>query len=303
MTIVIQNISNQNVLRPQMLNSSLQKVIKQINASVGKKQNFDTVELSKKAQALLKENNEKKEKEPILDYNNSEMASSTRWGNRTKAEFAEMSLNTQRDDLKTLSDKIDYHKSKLEFTMGKISELESFLNGTGTHSDPNMTKETAEAYLHNYNQSIVDDYANFTIERNQQHADEFDKLSGGLASEMFKNPLNSLNAETLGLDNLSSDPKEIMEALNNASKILSEMTADLESAFTDATGGKEFTESARSWSLFDGDSSLDFFASQMEKTLATKELSVSDFNLSGKTLEIDKSLLVELDADNIIPVK
>lgn len=291
--MIIQNISSQSILKPQMQNLSLKKIISQINANVGKKQNFDTVELSKKAQALLKENNEKKEKEPILN-NNSEMVSSTRWGNRTKAEFAEMSLNTQRDDLKSLSDKIDYHKSKLEFTMGKISELESFLNGTGTHSDPNMTKETAEAYLHNYKQSIVDDYANFTIGRNQQRADEFDKLSGGLASEVFKNPLNSLNAETLGLDNLSSDPKEIMEALDIASKMLSEMTADLESAFTNATGGKEFTETARSWSLFDDDSSLDFFASQMEKTLATRELSVSDFNLSGETIALGEDNMLQV---------
>lgn len=291
--MIIQNISSQSILKPQMQNLSLKKIISQINANVGKKQNFDTVELSKKAQALLKENNEKKEKEPILN-NNSEMVSSTRWGNRTKAEFAEMSLNTQRDDLKSLSDKIDYHKSKLEFTMGKISELESFLNGTGTHSDPNMTKETAEAYLHNYKQSIVDDYANFTIGRNQQRADEFDKLSGGLASEVFKNPLNSLNAETLGLDNLSSDPKEIMEALDIASKMLSEITADLESAFTNATGGKEFTETARSWSLFDDDSSLDFFASQMEKTLATRELSVSDFNLSGETIALGEDNMLQV---------
>lgn len=291
--MIIQNISSQSILKPQMQNLSLKKIISQINANVGKKQNFDTVELSKKAQALLKENNEKKEKEPILN-NNSEMVSSTRWGNRTKAEFAEMSLNTQRDDLKSLSDKIDYHKSKLEFTMGKISELESFLNGTGTHSDPNMTKETAEAYLHNYKQSIVDDYANFTIGRNQQRADEFDKLSGGLASEVFKNPLNSLNAETLGLDNLSSDPKEIMEALDIASKMLSEITADLESAFTNATGGKEFTETARSWSLFDDDSSLDFFASQMEKTLATRELSVSDFNLSGETIALVEDNMLQV---------
>lgn len=285
----IQNIGSQSILNPQMQNLSLKKIISQMNANVGKKQNFDTVGLSEKAQALLKENNEKKE--PILN-NNSEMVSSTRWGNHTKAEFAEMSLNAQRDDLKSLSDKIDYHKSKLEFTMGKISEIENFLNDTGTHSDPNMTKETAEAYLHNYKQSIVDDYANFTIERNQQRADEFDKLSGGLASEVFKNPLNSLNAETLGLDNLSSDPKEIMEALDSASKMLSEMTADLESAFANATGGKEFAETAWSWSLFDGDSSLDFFASQMEKPLATRELSVSDFNLSGET--------IALEADNML---
>lgn len=293
---MIQNISNQNVFAPQMQNRNLQKIVTQINANVGKKQNFDAVELSRKAQALLKEN-----KEPILDYDNSEMVSSERWGNHTEAEFAEMSLNAQRNDLKTFSDEIDYHKSKLEFTMGKISELESFLNGTATHSNPNMTKAMAEEHLHNYKQSIVDDYADFAIERSQYHADEFDELSGGLASKIFENPLNSLNAKYLGLDNLSSDPKEIMEALDNASKILDGMTKDLESAFAEANDGKGFTEPARSSSIFGANSSLSFFASQMEKSLTTKELSTSDFNLSGKTLEIDKSLLTNLGAEKIIP--
>lgn len=282
--MLIQNISNQNILKPQMQNVSLKKIVSQINANFGKKANFDTIEFSEKARALLKEKNDIKDKEPVLDYNNSEMVSSNRWGNRSKAEFAEMSLSSQRDDLQTISDKIDYQKSKLEFTMKKISELESFLDGTGTHSDPNMTKETATDYLHNYKQSIVDDYANFTIGRNQQHADEFDQLSGGLASEIFKNPLHSLNAEALGLDNLSSDPKAIIEALDNASKILDKITTDLESAFSGATGGKAFKETARSWSIFDKNSSLDFFTSQMEKSLTTQELSVKSFNLSGKSL-------------------
>jgi len=288
---MIQNISNQNVFRTQMQNIGLKKIISQINANIGKKQNFDTVELSKKALALLKENNEIKEKEPVLDYENSDMVSSQRWGNRTKAEFAEMCLLTQRDDLKTLSNKIDYHKSKLEFTIGKISELENFLNSTAPHSNPDMTKEMAKNFLHNYKQSIVDDFTDFAVKRDQFIANEFDKLSGGLASKIFENPLHSLNAETLGLENLSSDPKEIMKALESASKVLDKMTSELESAFSKATGGKEFTEKTRSMFIFNGNSSHDFFEWQMEKTIPDKELSVSDFSFGGKTLDVHLSTL------------
>lgn len=221
-----------------MQNSSLQKVINQLNASASKKQNFDRVELSLKAKELLNAEEETKEKEPIINYENSDIVSSTRWGRYSKAEFAEMSLSSQRDDLKTLSDQIDYAKAKLEFTTSKIEELENFLNGTGSHSNPNITRAEAEDYLHNYKQSIVNDYTNLTMQRDQYNANEFDKLSGGLASQVIDNPLHSLNAETLKLDNLSSDPKEIMKALENASKILDEMTANLESAFAKATGGK-----------------------------------------------------------------
>ncbi len=42
--------------------------------------------------------------------------------------------------------------------MSKIEELENYLNGAGTHSDPSMTKGLAETYLHNYKQSIQSDY-------------------------------------------------------------------------------------------------------------------------------------------------
>lgn len=185
--------------------------------------------------------------------------------------------------------------------MEKITELENFLNGTGAHSDPNMTIGRAEAYLHNYKQSIVDDYANFTIRHSQFSANGLDKLSGGLASEIFKNPLNSLNAETLGLANLSSDPKEIMEALDNASKIVKGMTVELESAFAEATGGKGFTEPARSNSAVDGNARFDFFASQMEKNFFIKEISAEDFDLSGKIIEIDKTLLANLEDAEVTP--
>lgn len=289
--MMIPSISSQNIIRPQMQNANLKKIVAQLNANVNKKQNFDTLELSKKALALLKENNEIKEKEPALDYENSDMVSSERYGDHSKAEFAEMSLTTQRDSLKALSDKIDYHKSKLEFTMGKISELESYLNGTAPHRNPHMTKEMAEDFLHNYKQSIVDDFSDFSVKRDQFTANEFDKLSGGLAGEIFENPLNSLNAETLGLDNLSSDPKEIMKALENASKVLDKMTSDLESAFSKATGGKEFTKESRSMFIFNGNSAHDFFESQMERAFADKELSVSDFDFGEKIINVGLSTM------------
>ncbi len=294
MSVIIQNMNNQSILKPQMQNSSLQNVINQINASVANRQNFDAVELSEKAQELLKESKaaKAKDKEPIIDYENSEMIQSDKWGAHTKAEFAEMSLDSQRNDLKTISDQIDYHKSKLEFTMEKIAELENYISGDAPHSELNITKETAEAYLHNYKQSITEDYADFTIGRSQYHADEFDKLSGGLASEVFENPLHSLNTEDLGLSNLSDDPKEIMKALDNASEMLDKMTKDLERAFFDATGGKEFTEPAKSWSIFGGDSDLSFFASQMETGY---KMAVSDLSFTGETLEIDISSISELN--------
>lgn len=288
---MIHNISNQGLQGPVFQNKALQKIVSQINADVGKKQNFDTVEFSKKALALLKEKTTK-EKEPILNYEDSDIVHSTYWGTRTKAEFAEMSLSCQRDDLKTFSDQIDYAKAKLEFTTEKINELENYLNGTGTYSDLNMTRETAETYLYNYKQSIIDDYACFTIGKDQYHANEFDKLSGGLASRVFENPLHSLNADSLELSNLSSNPKEIMEALENVSKRLSEMTAKLESTFTEASGGKIFEEPARSMFPFKGDSPLDFFASQMEKG---HKIVDSELDFNGETLEFDASLIISLD--------
>ncbi len=77
MSMRIQNIHNQSILKPQIQNLSLKKIISEINSNVGKKQNFDTLELSKKAHALLKDNNEVKDKEPTLNYNNSESKAKT----------------------------------------------------------------------------------------------------------------------------------------------------------------------------------------------------------------------------------
>ncbi len=298
---MIHNIGGQSILNSQPQNPSLQNIISQINANVSKKQNFDAVELSQKAQALLKESNSasSKESEPIINHENSEMVHSTKWGAHTKAEYAEMSLISQRDDLKTLSDQIDYHKSKLAFTTEKISELESFLSGTSAHSDPNLTKEAAEIHLHNYKQSIADDYADFTIGRSQYIADQLDSLSGQLASKASPNPLHSLDAAALGLSNLPDDPEKIMEALDSASAILDRMTADLERAFSDATGGKEFQEPAKSHSIFDGNSTLSFFASQMEKE--HKLLNVGTANFTGETLKIDISSVSGLAAADIAP--
>ena len=64
----------------------------------------------------------------------------------TREEWAENSILEQRDGIRTVSDVIDYAKSKLQYTMSKIEELENYLNGTGTHSDPNMTEDLAKTY-------------------------------------------------------------------------------------------------------------------------------------------------------------
>ncbi len=300
--MLIQNIGNQNVFGAGVQDANLQKVVNLLNANVAKKQNFDVVELSKKAQELLKESDDVQEKEPVIDYENSELVHSTRWGTHSKAEFAQMSLSYQRNDLKTMADQIEHAKSKLAFTVGKMAELENFLAGTSAHSDPNMTRETAETYLHNYEQSIATDYADFHIGRDQYNADEFDKLSGGLASDVFENPLHALNAETLGLANLQGSPDEIMKALENASNIIDKLTIQLESAFKTATGGVGFSEPARSFSALRGDSSLDFFVSRMET--GYKIVSVdSGLGMGGETLKIDLPSVSDLEEAQAISMR
>ena len=250
-----------------MQNPGLQKVIGQINANFSSKGKRDTVELSQKAQELLKSNKTKETNE--VKKNEDSMPYQKYAAGISKAKWAENALLEQRDGIKTVSDVIDYAKSRLEFTMSKINELENFLNGTGTHSDPNMTKELAETYLHNYKQSIQSDYKDLIqshVGLHQSLSKEYDGLSGGLASNMMENQLDFISTESLGLSNLSDDPKEIMEALENASKILNGMNQKVEDAYAKMTGGKEFTEPARSTSIFDGNSSLSFFESQMEKS-------------------------------------
>ncbi len=168
--------------------------------------------------------------------------------------------------------------------MSKMEELENYLNGTGTHSDPNMTKELAETYLHNYKQSIQSDYTDIIkthIKPHQATVDEYDELSGGLASKVMGNQLNSISAESLGLADLSDDPQEIMAALENASKILDRMNQKVEAAYAQMTNGKQITEPARSTSIFNGETSLDFFASQMEKS--HRLIDTANMKFTGQT--------------------
>lgn len=287
--------SSQSMFRPQMQNlmqrtvgqmqnPSLQKVIQQVNAKYGGKRSQDTVELSQKALDLLNASKNQKTDEtktPEATSGYQKYAD----GMFTKEEWAENSILEQRDGIQTVSDVVDYAKSKLQYTMSKIEELENYLNGTGTHSDPNMTKELAETYLHNYKQSIQSDYTDMIqshINPHRSTVDEYDGLSGGLASKVMGNQLNSISAESLGLSNLSGDPQEIMEVLENASKILDAMKQKVEDTYVQMTGGKQIMEPARSTSIFDGKSSLDFFASQMEKSYRIVDTTQVKFN--GQTL-------------------
>ena len=286
--------SSQNMFGPQMQNTiqrmgqvqnaGLQKMIQQINANYGSKKNRDTVELSKTALELLEASktekaDEAKKPEAASDFQKYAP------GMFTQEEWAEQSILAQRDGIQTVSDVIDYAKSKLEYTMSKISELENYLNGTGTHSDPNMTKELAETYLHNYKQSIQSDYTDIIqshINPHRSTVDEYDGLSGGLASKVTENQLNSISADFLGLSNLSDDPQEIMEALENASKLLDGMKQDVENTYKEMTGGKQITEPARSTSIFDGNTSDNFFVSQMEKL--HRIIDTAQVKLTGQTL-------------------
>ncbi len=266
--------------------SGIQKVIQQVNANYGSKKSCDKVELSKKALEVLdalKAKKEEETKKPEATPNFQKYAP----GMFTKEEWAENSILEQRDGIKTVSDVIDYAKSKLQYTMSKIEELENYLNGTGTHSDPNMTRDLAETYLHNYKQSIQSDYTDIIhshINPHRSTVDEYDRLSGGQASKVTENLLNSISAESLGLSNLSDDPREIMEALENASKILDGMNQNVEGAYKQMTGGKPITEPVRSTSIFDGKSSFNFFASQMEKS--HRIVDTARMKFTGQTLSL-----------------
>lgn len=289
--------SSQNVFGPQMQNptqgtmgqvpnADLQKMIQQINVNYGSQKNRDTVTLSQKALELLdisKTEKADKSKKPETSSDFQKYAP----GMFTQEEWAEQSILAQRDGIQTVSDVIDYAKSKLQHTMSKIEELENYLNGTGTHSDPNMTKDLAETYLHNYRQSIQSDYTDIIqshINPHRSAVDEYDKLSGGLASNVTENQLDSISAESLGLSNLSDDPREIMEALENASKILNGMKQDIESSYAQMTNRKPITEPAKSTSVFDGNTSLDFFVSQMEKP--HRIIDTAQMKLTGQTLSL-----------------
>lgn len=289
--------SSQNVFGPQMQNprqgtmgqvpnADLQKMIQQINVNYGSQKNRDTVTLSQKALELLdisKTEKADKSKKPEASSDFQKYAP----GMFTQEEWAEQSILAQRDGIQTVSDVIDYAKSKLQHTMSKIEELENYLNGTGTHSDPNMTKDLAETYLHNYRQSIQSDYTDIIqshINPHRSAVDEYDKLSGGLASNVTENQLDSISAESLGLSNLSDDPREIMEALENASKILNGMKQDVESSYAQMTNRKPITEPAKSTSVFDGNTSLDFFASQMEKP--HRIIDTAQMKLTGQMLSL-----------------
>ena len=243
--MVVQLGNNQNIFKSsnlhkmmgQLQDPGLQKVIEQINTTFGSKRNRDTVELSQKAQALLETNLNKTketEKEDVSDYQ--------KYPEGVPAEqWVKYSLEEQQTGVNTLSDAIDYEKEKLKFTMSKINELENFLNGTGSHSDPNMTKELAETYLQNYKQSIKSSYEDIMSSINgfRHFANEYDKLSGGMASEMVGDVLGSVTLESLGLDNLSENPEDILSALENASKILDSMTEKLGAAYSQVSGGEK----------------------------------------------------------------
>ncbi len=95
---------------------------------------------------------------------------------------------------------------------------------------------------------------------------------------MLENQLNSISAEFLGLSNLSGSPQEIMKALENASNILNGMNQKIEYAYAQMTGNKQITEPARSTSIFNANSSFDFFASQMEKSHRVVDTAQIKFN-------------------------
>ena len=277
----------QSPMRPAMGQtpySGLESIIQQVNASYGGRKNQDTVELSQAALELL-ETGQPKAAGPAKELEAAFGPQKYAPGMFTKEEWAEQSVLAQLDGLQTVSDIVGYARSKLDYTMSKISELEQYLNGTGTHSDPNMTKELAETYLHNYRQSIQSDYTALIQSHLNPHrsaVEEYDALSGGLASQVTENRLDSISAEALGLSNLPDDPQEIRKALEHASRLLEGMMRDVENTYQEMAGVQQMPEPPRSTSIFTETTSHDFFASQMERS--HRVLDTAQMKLTGETL-------------------
>ncbi len=274
--------SNSVLLRPQMQNFGLQKVVNQINANLGNSRNYDIVELSLKAKELLNAKDETTSDSPIINYENS-----PQFGVYTQAEWTENTLYHQRSGLETIAKVIDYSKARLEYTTSKIDELENFLHGTGTHSDPYMTQSKAQSYLKNYEQSVITNYTEIISDYAKIYSsfiDRYDEYSGGVASSIMHNQMSTISAESLGISDLSNNPDEIMQALERASAKVNEMITNLESAFTKASGGKV-------WDPVDTIAE-DEWTERLESFRVKTEVLTFDAtaNVTGEVLEIDKAL-------------
>ncbi len=286
----IPNIGNQSILRPQTDKLGLQNIVGQINANLEVKAKSDTLEISREVLDYLKNQAEAKaEKGEAADGYTKYPPDMF-----TKEQWAENSIMEQRNGVETISDIVDHAKSKLEFTMSKISELENFLNGSTSHSDPHMTREIAEAHLYNYRESIETDYTAVIEQHLGTHryfTEEYDELSGGIASQVTENKLSGITAQSLGLANIQGGASDIMKALEKASDILAEKAKEIEDAFYELTGKEDFPREVRSRSIFDGNSSLSFFESQMEKGYM---IASANLQFDGQVLDVQLSSVEEL---------
>lgn len=281
----VQTINNNAFAsRFQMQNPKLQDIVNKINANVGKKQNFDAVNLSQKARELLKAEEESPSTN-LIDYNNSPQN-----GTYTEAEWAEISLHHQRNGLETVYKLVDYFKEKLNYTTSRIDALQNIADGTSV--DSLISPEIAKDWIGNYKNSVCTDYSKAVqnyVEIYRGFVNQYDASSNGLASKVSENYLNTLSAESLGLTDLSNDPKEIMIALERASEKLGGMIKAVESNFYEASGGKE-------WNMI-SDISDEAWSKRLENFRAMAECGNIDMNtkLTGETLDIDKSLVKKLE--------
>ncbi|MEA4989224.1 MAG: hypothetical protein VB095_14295 [Anaerovorax sp.] len=283
----IQSINNYNVFisRFQMQNPKFKNIVNKINEDVGEKQNFDTVSFSLKAQELLKTTKEKTPTNNLIDYENSPQN-----GTYTEAEWAEISLHHQRNGLETVYKLVDYFKEKLNYTTSRINELQGIVDGT--YGDSFISPDIAKEWIDSYKKSISTDYSKVVedyVEIYRGFVNEYDASSNGLASKVSENYLNTLSAESLGLIDLSNDPKEIMTALENASKKLGEMIKAVEANFYEATSGNK-------WEAI-SDIPNDAWSKRLEHFRAMTECGNIDENtkIVGEALNIDKSLLEKLE--------
>lgn len=214
-------------------NTQLQKVVNNINSRVSQNnRNQDVIEFSFKANKLLKSAEENSDK--LIDYANSAMV-----GQRSQAEWAESALTQQRNGVFSVRNELQYQKDRLDTILSKISEYEKIAAGETPENGTYISQERAVELIDKYKQSIKNDFSaeiDKTVKFYNDWAKSYDKYSGGVASQLIGNVLESISSEALGLDKLSDDPAEISKALDDAIEKLDNVTKSIEDVFYNATG-------------------------------------------------------------------
>ena len=114
----------------------------------------------------------------------------------------------------------------MEFINERMGHFQGIIHGEII--DATVTKDEAQEYLNDYKENLETDITKEIENLTRLYGgwlENYYEWSGGLADKITENVVSSINSESLGLKNLSYDPKKYMEALENAASKVKEMAA------------------------------------------------------------------------------